>query len=62
MDWKWAFDGIGTALVTLLITGVTAGIVYKKMVNKQVQQQKGGKNSTLYQAGKNIENGKRNKE
>lgn len=59
MDWKWAFDGIGTALVTLLITGATAGIVYKKIVNKQVQKQKSGKNSTLYQAGKNIENGKR---
>lgn len=59
MDWKWAFDGIGTALVTLLVTGATAGIVYKKIVNKQVQKQKGGSYSTLYQAGKNIHNGKR---
>jgi hypothetical protein len=63
MDWKWAFDGIGTALIILLITGASAGIVYKKITNnKQVQKQKGGKNSTLYQAGKNIANGKRDEE
>jgi hypothetical protein len=64
MDWKWAFDGIGTALLTLLITGVTAGIVYKKVTkkSKQVQKQKGGKHSNLYQAGKNITHGKRDEE
>lgn len=60
MDWiKWVFDGIGTALLVLIITGVSAGVYYKKVVKtKQIQKQKGGDGSTLYQAGKNITKGK----
>ena len=53
MDYKWIFDGIGTAVVTFiagLLVGGAAG--YKIAIRKTMEQkQKAGDNSTQTQIG-----------
>lgn len=52
---EWIFDGIGTAIVTLIIGLLTGGAVgYKIGVNKNIakQEQKAGNNSSQIQIGR----------
>jgi hypothetical protein len=57
---EWIFDGIGTALVTLILGLLTGGAVgYKIGINKNKvkQSQKAGNNSSQIQIGRD-NNGK----
>ena len=58
---EWLFDGLGTAIVTLIVGLATGGAVgYRvgiKKTNKVNQKQKAGKNSSQIQVGKDY-NGK----
>jgi len=52
---EWIFDGIGTAIVTLIIGFLTGGAVgYKIGINKNTvkQKQKAGDNSQQFQVGR----------
>jgi Na+/glutamate symporter len=57
---EWIFDGIGTAIVTLIVGFLTGGAVgYKIGINKNTvnQKQKAGDNSSQIQIGRDS-NGK----
>lgn len=58
---EWVFDGLGTAIVTLIVGLATGGAVgYRvgvKKTNKVNQKQRAGKNSSQIQVGKDY-NGK----
>ncbi len=57
---EWIFDGIGTAIVTLIVGFLTGGAVgYKIGINKNTvkQKQKAGDNSLQIQVGRDY-NGK----
>ena len=57
---EWIFDGIGTAIVTLILGLLTGGAVgYKIGINKNIakQKQKAGDNSSQIQIGRDY-NGK----
>ena len=52
---EWIFDGIGTAIVTLIVGFLTGGAVgYKIGINKNTvkQKQKAGDNSSQIQIGR----------
>lgn len=56
---EWIFDGIGTTIISSvisLIIGETIG--YKIGINKNIQKQKAGNNSTQVQIGGNNKYGK----
>ena len=57
---EWIFDGIGTAIITLIIGFLTGGTIgYKIGINKNTvkQNQKAGNNSSQTQIGRDL-NGK----
>ena len=57
---EWIFDGIGTAIITLIVGLLTGGAVgYKIRINKNTvkQKQKAGDNSSQIQIGRDS-NGK----
>ncbi|HKM45205.1 MAG TPA: hypothetical protein VJY12_07080 [Dysgonamonadaceae bacterium] len=57
---EWIFDGIGTAIITLIVGLLTGGAVgYKIGINKNTvkQKQKAGDNSSQIQIGRDS-NGK----
>ena len=58
---EWIFEGIGTAIITLIIGLITGGL-YKYCVNKNTvkQSQKAGDNSSQIQIGRD-NNGKQTK-
>ena len=55
-DWiKWVFDGLGTAIISLIAGGVFGGFVgYRigKRRSKVVQTQQAGSDSSQFQVGK----------
>ena len=57
---EWIFDGIGTAIITLILGLLVGGTVgYKIGINKNIirQKQKAGNNSSQIQVGRDY-NGK----
>lgn len=57
---SWLSDNL-TSIIISLITGIIgffSGITYQKKKKKQTFYQKGGDNSSLYQAGRNQNIGK----
>lgn len=56
---EWIFDGIGTTIISSVISLIIGGTIgYKIGINKNIQKQKAGNNSTQVQIGGNNEYGK----
>lgn len=51
---EWFFDGIGTAIISSIVSLIIGGSIgYKIGINKNIQKQKAGDNSTQIQIGGN---------
>lgn len=56
---EWIFDGIGTTIVSSIISLLLGGTIgYTIGINKNNQKQKAGDNSTQFQIGGNNKYGK----
>ncbi len=56
---EWIFDGIGTEIISIIISLFIGGAIgFKIGVNKNNQKQKAGDNSTQFQIGGNNKYGK----
>lgn len=56
---EWIFDGIGTTIISSVISLIIGGTIgYKIGINKNIQKQKAGNNSTQVQIGGNNKYGK----